>query len=152
MPKSAVPTVPIPVHTAYPVPTGSVLSASPRRRTLTTMLTRVSTDGTRRVKPSVYFSPIAQPISNKPARARYVHAMTGPPSLAGPPPRPGKFTNGGRASHPKLGAVSNRLPIEEYRSRNNVTLRHIVSIAGLLPCAARRLQGGEGVEGRVDLV
>ena len=34
------------------------------------MAATVSSEGTRREKPSVYFSPIAQPISNRPAKNR----------------------------------------------------------------------------------
>ena len=34
------------------------------------MAATVSSDGTSRVKPSVYFSPIAQPTSNRPANNR----------------------------------------------------------------------------------
>src|ERR1051326_9431364 len=34
----------------------------------------VSADGTRRVKPSVYFNPIDQPISQRPATNRWIHA------------------------------------------------------------------------------
>jgi hypothetical protein len=37
---------------------------------LTIMLSTVSTVGIGRVKPSVYFSPMAQPISNRPAPTR----------------------------------------------------------------------------------
>ena len=36
----------------------------------------VSTDGTSRVKPSVYFRPTAQPISESPAKNRMIQAMT----------------------------------------------------------------------------
>ena len=36
----------------------------------------VSTDGTRRVKPSVYFRPTAQPISESPAKNKMIQAMT----------------------------------------------------------------------------
>ncbi len=35
-----------------------------------------SPDGTRRVKPSVYFRPTAQPTSVNPARNRMIQAMT----------------------------------------------------------------------------
>lgn len=70
MPKMAVPTVPMPVHTAYPVPSGSWRSARPSRPTLPPMAPRVSTDGASRVKPSVYFNPTAQPTSSKPAMNR----------------------------------------------------------------------------------
>ena len=39
------------------------------------MQATVSTDGTRRVKPSVYFRPTAQPTSVNPARNRMIQAM-----------------------------------------------------------------------------
>jgi len=35
----------------------------------------VSTDGTSLEKPSVYFSPIAQPHSNNPAMTKYIQAI-----------------------------------------------------------------------------
>ena len=42
---------------------------------LTTIEMRVSTDGTSRVKPSLYFNPVAQPISQRPAMKRMNHAI-----------------------------------------------------------------------------
>ena len=47
---------------------GEAKAASKPR--LATMLATVSTVGTRRVKPAVYFRPTAQPISDSPARVR----------------------------------------------------------------------------------
>jgi hypothetical protein len=70
MPKIAVPTVPIPVQTAYAVPSGSCLSASPNRPTLPAMAPRVSAEGPGRVKPSVYLRPTAQATSSRPASSR----------------------------------------------------------------------------------
>ncbi len=50
-----------------------------------TRLTPVSNVGIGRVKPSVYFRPTAQPISNRPAMNRMIQAMTGSHEL-GPSP------------------------------------------------------------------
>ena len=48
------------------------------------MQVMVSTDGTRRVKPSVYFRPTAQPTSDSPAKNKMIHAMTFSRCGAGP--------------------------------------------------------------------
>ena len=45
IPKMAVPAAPIPVQTAYPVPTGSVRSASERRKTLDKPVAAVNSAG-----------------------------------------------------------------------------------------------------------
>src|SRR5690554_902714 len=47
----------------------------PSSTTLTTMDTTVPMVGHKRVKPSVYFKPIAQPISNRPATSKISHDM-----------------------------------------------------------------------------
>jgi hypothetical protein len=47
------------------------------------MLVTVSTVGSGRVKPAVYFKPTAQPISNKPARIRTSQAIADPPTVYG---------------------------------------------------------------------
>src|SRR5690554_2388912 len=47
----------------------------PSSTTLTTMETTVPMVGHKRVKPSVYFKPIAQPISNRPAISKTNHDM-----------------------------------------------------------------------------
>src|SRR5690606_12153881 len=44
--------------------------AQPSRTTLMTMAARGSTEGSRQVKPSLYFRPTAQAISNRPAKKR----------------------------------------------------------------------------------
>jgi hypothetical protein len=51
MPRSAVPTVPMPVHTAYAVPIGSVFSPCASRTKLNVMQVIVATVDHRRVKP-----------------------------------------------------------------------------------------------------
>jgi hypothetical protein len=67
MPRTTVPTAPMPVQTAYAVPTGKVRNARPSNPMLTTIAATVQTVGQNRVNPSVYFRPIAQPTSNRPA-------------------------------------------------------------------------------------
>src|SRR5690606_18662203 len=61
MPRIAVPTAPTPTQTAYAVPTGSDFIAIPSRNRLTAIAPAVPSVGHRRVNPSVYLSPIAQP-------------------------------------------------------------------------------------------
>ncbi len=73
----AVPTAPIPVHTAYAEPTGSDLSETANSQTLMAIDTPVAMDGQNFVKPSEYFSPIAHPVSNSPAMIRISHALVG---------------------------------------------------------------------------
>jgi hypothetical protein len=75
MPRITVPTAPMPVHTAYAVPTGSVRIAHPSSTTLTIIAAAVPTLGHRRVKPSVVLSPIAQATSKTPATTSTIHAM-----------------------------------------------------------------------------
>jgi hypothetical protein len=67
MPIIATPTAPIPVHTAYAVPTGIDFIAVDNNQKLIAIARTVSTDGTSFENPSVYLSPIAQPHSNNPA-------------------------------------------------------------------------------------
>jgi hypothetical protein len=79
------PTAPIPVHTAYAVPKGSVRNASAINTKLSTIAMAVAAVGQNRVSPSEYFSPSAQPISSKPAPSRASHpltASTSPPEAA----------------------------------------------------------------------
>ena len=83
MPMSAVLTVPLPVHTAYAVPIGSVFSACASKTKLNAMQVTVATVGHRRVKPCVYFKPIAHPTSKSPATINVSHAMSSAPH----PPR-----------------------------------------------------------------
>src|SRR3546814_426953 len=81
MPRMAVPTAPTPTQTAYAVPTGSDFIAMPSRPRLMTIASTVPTVGHNLVKPSVYFSPIAQPISNSPASTRINQFIIVPSSL-----------------------------------------------------------------------
>src|SRR5260370_22656261 len=70
------PTAPIPVHTAYAVPNGSDLSATAINPKLSAIATRVAAVGQNRVRPSEYFRPNAQAISNNPAARSASHALT----------------------------------------------------------------------------
>jgi hypothetical protein len=67
MPMMAVPAAPIPVQTAYPVPTGKVRSAAERRTTLDSPVATVRRPGVNRVKPSDAFMKKANAISRTPA-------------------------------------------------------------------------------------
>jgi hypothetical protein len=60
------------------VPTGSDFIATPSNPRLMTIAATVPTVGHSFVKPSVYFSPMAQPISNNPARTRTTHGIAIP--------------------------------------------------------------------------
>jgi len=70
IPNIATPTAPIPVHTAYAVPTGIVFIAADSNQKLMAIAVTVRSDGIGLVKPSVYLSPIAHPHSNKPATTK----------------------------------------------------------------------------------
>jgi len=70
MPNIATPTAPMPVHTAYAVPTGIVFMATDNNQKLMPIAETVSSDGISLVNPSVYFNPIAHPHSNKPATTK----------------------------------------------------------------------------------
>jgi len=73
MPRATVPTAPTPTQMEYAVPTGSDLMAIPRNQRLIIIADTVHTVGHRRVKPSVYFSPTAQPTSrSSPSRCLQV--------------------------------------------------------------------------------
>src|SRR4051794_40431206 len=74
IPSATVPTEPIPVHTAYAVPSGRLRVATPTRPRLNTIMIAVATDGHKRVNPSEYFSPIENPVSNTPAITRIAQA------------------------------------------------------------------------------
>ena len=65
IPNIATPTAPMPVHTAYAVPTGIVFMATDNNQKLMAIAETVSSDGISFVNPSVYFSPIAHPHSNR---------------------------------------------------------------------------------------
>lgn len=82
MPNIAVPAAPIPVQTAYPVPTGSVRSESERRNTLDNPAAIVNSAGIKRVKPSDIFMHKANAISRMPATLNNAHAMTEIPFLS----------------------------------------------------------------------
>ncbi|HEU0302059.1 MAG TPA: hypothetical protein VFR37_21570 [Longimicrobium sp.] len=96
IPRMLAPTTPIPVHTAYPVPTGSVRSAVASSQKLAPMAESVPTLGHSRVNPSVYLSPIAQITSSNPAITRNTHAIA--PSTAVVTPLPDGYTAKGRGS------------------------------------------------------
>src|SRR3954468_14982763 len=74
IPSPTVPTAPIPVHTAYAVPSGRLRVATPTRNKLATIMIAVATEGHSRVNPSEYFSPIENPVSNTPPTTRIVQA------------------------------------------------------------------------------
>src|SRR4030081_581978 len=74
------PAAPIPVHTAYAVPNGSDLSAMAISPKLNAIASPVAAVGQNRVRPSEYFRPKAQPISNNPAARRASHALTAAPA------------------------------------------------------------------------
>jgi hypothetical protein len=80
VPRIAVPTVPMPVHTAYAVPIGNVFSACASSMKLNAIQITVATVGHRRAKPWVYFKPIAHPTSKSPATTNVSHAMLRAPS------------------------------------------------------------------------
>jgi hypothetical protein len=67
IPRIAVPTTPIPVQTAYAVPTGSVLREYASRPILRIIDIMVNTLHQTLVNPWEYFNPIAQATSNNPA-------------------------------------------------------------------------------------
>jgi hypothetical protein len=67
MPRTAVPTAPTPVQTAYPVPTGMVRTASASGPRLIAIAATVRTLGQSLVKPCAYFRPMAQPLSKRAA-------------------------------------------------------------------------------------
>ena len=77
IPKTTVPTAPMPVQTAYAVPSGMVLRAWERKKKLTIIAATVPRLGQNRVKPLVALSPTAQTISNTPARKRSSQAFNG---------------------------------------------------------------------------
>lgn len=80
MPSTAAPAAPIPTHTPYAVPIGSDFAACDNSTMLATIPNPVNTLGHSRVNPSVYFIPIDQPTSSRPATASRTHATTAPPT------------------------------------------------------------------------
>lgn len=80
MPSTAAPAAPIPTHTPYAVPIGSDFAACDSSTMLATIPSPVNTLGHSRVNPSVYFIPIDQPTSSRPATTSRTHATTAPPT------------------------------------------------------------------------
>ena len=64
----AVPRAPIPTQTAYAVPIGSVCAAFANKNMLPANVIIVNRLGNNIEKPFVYFKPMAQHISNSPAK------------------------------------------------------------------------------------
>src|SRR5690606_19008183 len=75
MPTMDAPAAPMPVQTAYAVPTGTVFMACAGSAKLAVSVTSVTTLGTTFVQPSVNLRPTAQTISRTPAITSSVHAM-----------------------------------------------------------------------------
>ena len=76
MPAIAAPTAPVPVHTAYPVPTGSERNASASNTMLSTIVTTNRTVGPSFENPSDSLSASAQTVSNNPATNSRTHVIT----------------------------------------------------------------------------
>jgi hypothetical protein len=74
-PMQNAPTAPMPVQTAYAVPSGSDRIASESRAKLEIITRIVITLGTSREKPADFFIEYAQTISSNPAKKRQIHAM-----------------------------------------------------------------------------
>jgi len=75
MPKTAAPTAPIPVQTAYAVPSGRDFIASPSSQKLSQAATNVTPVYRCLVKPSEAFMLLDQTISSKPATSRIAQAV-----------------------------------------------------------------------------
>jgi hypothetical protein len=75
IPRMTVPTAPIPVHTAWAVPTGRVRIAVASKKKLRAMVIREKTEGQRRVKPSEYLRPMAHPTSSRSAMMSRIQFM-----------------------------------------------------------------------------
>jgi len=82
IPSAAVPTAPMPVHTAYAVPMGSCFVACASNTTLAVPMASTYTLGHSRVNPCVDFNPIAHATSNALARIKYTQAMSYSPGPA----------------------------------------------------------------------
>jgi hypothetical protein len=74
MPTTAVPKAPMPVHTAYAVPSGTPCSALLSSQKLKSANRTKNTVGQSRLKPSESLRNVVNPISNRPARKRYSQA------------------------------------------------------------------------------
>ena len=75
IPSNAVVEAPMPVHTAYAVPIGSISTDLASSIMLIINATTVASVGLGFVRPSEYSNPIAQADSNKPAIIKTNHAM-----------------------------------------------------------------------------
>jgi hypothetical protein len=75
IPTIAVPAAPIPVHTAYAVPTGRTLSDQLSSEKLPAAKTKNPKLGHNFVKPLESLSIVAKPTSRKPAVITAIHAM-----------------------------------------------------------------------------
>src|SRR3954447_26779327 len=82
IPTVAVPAAPIPVHTAYAVPTGRSRRARFKRAKLAIAQTAKSTVGTGLVKPSLASSETANPVSSRPALIRNIQAILLPSAVS----------------------------------------------------------------------
>src|ERR1700761_3007197 len=94
IPKMNAPTAPIPVHTAYAVPSGNWRMAMASSTKLPSAVTTVNTDGQSRGKPSEVLRPAAHATSSKPAinrriqDMRQLHGQMGPSPFVKPQGRP----------------------------------------------------------------
>ena len=70
IPKTTVPTVPMPVQIAYAFPSGKLFKDTDKTYTLAAIPISVSMLGHILVKPCEYFNPAAQPTSREPAITR----------------------------------------------------------------------------------
>src|SRR5690606_20453539 len=89
IPAIAVPAAPIPVQTAYPVPTGISFNPRARKTKLAIIAATVNTLGQRRVNPSVLFNPSAQTTSSTPAFNTHIQAIAARAELQKPRQLPG---------------------------------------------------------------
>ena len=79
IPMTAVSTAPMPTHTAYAGPTGSVLRANIRPAIEAMINTKNATDGQSFDRPSDALSDNAQPASSTPEIINTTHAICPPP-------------------------------------------------------------------------
>src|SRR5690606_25948266 len=104
--------------------TGRVFMAIPSSQTLISMDRPVATDGHRRVKPSVYLRPMAQPISNRPATTRMAQFMLPPngavPSRMTRRGRPRLLSEAGVYQPRRPGPVSEGQPSSRCCGRSSV--------------------------------
>jgi hypothetical protein len=104
IPRIAVPAAPMPVQTAYPVPTGSVRSENERRKTLDKPVATVNSPGINRVKPSDHFMQKANAISRMPAMLSSAHAIETDPFINSP-----SVTGGARFCESSIVRLVNRV-------------------------------------------